>query len=140
MIEINIPLPPVPWAPSRITKYNTYDPKAAEKRAARFSIQRQYDSWPLHEYVVLEFLFSFKPPASTSKKRKIQMLNGEIIPTRCDCTNLQKLYEDCLKNIVIRDDRNVAKIISEKIYAEKDNINIKIYELQEYNANHTGRS
>lgn len=61
------------------------------------------------------------------------MEKGEIIPTRLDCTNMQKLYEDCLKKIVIDDDRNVAKIISEKSYAEREGIVIQVYTLKEFN-------
>jgi Holliday junction resolvase RusA-like endonuclease len=64
------------------------------------------------------------------------MLAGRVIPTRCDCTNLQKLYEDCLKGLIITDDRNVAKIFSEKLYGEKDEIIIKVYTLQEFNYVH----
>lgn len=60
------------------------------------------------------------------------MLDGEILPTNCDCTNLQKFYEDCLKNIVIKDDRYVVKITSEKLYRDKGCIFMKIYTLDEY--------
>lgn len=59
------------------------------------------------------------------------MLKGEILPTSCDCTNLQKLYEDCLKGIVIKDDRKVAKIFSEKVYGEKEGVFIQILTLKE---------
>jgi Holliday junction resolvase RusA-like endonuclease len=78
-------------------------------------------------------IFHFKPPESASKKRKIEMLAGKEIPTKKDCTNMQKLYEDCLKKIVVNDDRNVAKISSEKLYAEKDEVIIKVWTLKEYN-------
>lgn len=60
------------------------------------------------------------------------MLQGEIIPTHVDCTNCQKFSEDCLKGIVITDDRNVAKISSEKLYADKGKILIKVWTLEEY--------
>jgi len=86
----------------------------------------------LKGYFVIEFVFAFPIPNSTTKKEKEKMLAGEIIPTGCDCTNLQKFYEDCLKNIIIPDDRYVAKITSEKLYRNKECIFVKIYTLDEY--------
>lgn len=61
------------------------------------------------------------------------MLDGDIIPTKGDCTNYQKLYEDCLKKIVITDDRNVEVIGSRKLYGEKGQVTIKVSNRHEYN-------
>jgi len=44
---------------------------------------------------------------------------------------MQKLYEDCLKGIVIEDDRKVIDISSEKFYALKDSIYIRMSVLGE---------
>ena len=132
MIEINIPLSPLSWEAPLKGKYGFYDPREKEKRVVRFFVKEQYKQDPLQVFTVLCFTFFFKIPASASATRKADMLAGKIIPTKSDCTNLQKLYEDCLKDIVIDDDRNVAKIFSEKLYAEKEGINIKIYTLEEY--------
>jgi len=137
MFTIEIPFPPTSWAPSRITKFGNYNPKAAEKRAVRHLIATEFNGLPLDTYTVIELLFRFKIPVSASKKKRAQMLAGDIIPTRSDCTNMQKLYEDCLKKIVIDDDRKVAKISSEKIYAEKEGVVINIYTLQEYRDAHS---
>jgi len=75
---------------------------------------------------------------------KERMLSGEIRPTRCDNTNMQKFYEDCLKNIVFMDDRYVYKNISEKLYGDKGKILIQVFSMDEYekqkNANNTGYS
>jgi Holliday junction resolvase RusA-like endonuclease len=72
-------------------------------------------------------MFVFPFPKSASKAKKEKMKAGEIIPTKCDCTNLQKLYEDCLKGIVITDDRNVVYVSSFKLYGEKGRVQIKVY-------------
>lgn len=132
MIEIKIPLPPAPWQSAKKSGNFFYDPKEAEKRVVKYLIASQYKNEMILEYTVLDILCCFKPPPSASKKKRVQMLAGEIIPTRSDCTNLQKLYEDCLKKIVIDDDRKVAQITSKKIYAEKDEVIIKIWTLNEY--------
>jgi Holliday junction resolvase RusA-like endonuclease len=54
------------------------------------------------------------------------MLRGEIRPTCSDATNCQKFYEDCIKDILIEDDRYIAKISSEKIYGEQGKVLINI--------------
>jgi len=54
------------------------------------------------------------------------MLNGEIFPTKSDTTNCQKFYEDCLKGIVFKDDRQVVIICSEKKYGEMGLVKIQI--------------
>jgi Holliday junction resolvase RusA-like endonuclease len=132
MIKITLPLPPVPWQAAIKGRHGFYDPKEKEKRCARYYIKEQYDGEPLTDYVVIKLQFHFKVPKSFSKKKRELALAGEIFPTRQDCTNMQKLYEDCLKGIVISDDRNVVKIFSEKEYSEKEEIIIFIQTLEEF--------
>ena len=127
MIEITLDVTPVPWSAPKLSRFRTYDPKEAEKRATRYLIRQQYKDEPIQGYVRINFIFYFPPPKSASKKQREKMLRHEIIPTRCDCTNLQKLYEDCLKNIVITDDRNVEYISSLKLYGEKGQVKITVY-------------
>ena len=60
------------------------------------------------------------------------MLNEIIIPENCDTTNCQKFYEDCLKGIVITDDRRTADVQSKKRYSEKPGILIQVIPWDEY--------
>jgi Holliday junction resolvase RusA-like endonuclease len=134
MLEFRIPFEPVSWVAAKVIKKGwAYDPRDADKRAIRCWIKLGYKESPILVPTVIKMIFHFKPPESASKKRKIEMLAGKEIPTKKDCTNMQKLYEDCLKKIVVNDDRNVAKISSEKLYAEKDEVIIKVWTLKEYN-------
>ncbi len=119
MILIHIPWEPVPWSAPRLGKYGCYDKREADKRAIRYLVKEQYTGPILDEYVSIQFFFGFSIPLSASKKKRAQMLNREIIPTRCDCTNLQKLFEDCMKGIVFKDDRLVERIASVKMYEAK---------------------
>ncbi|HUD01716.1 MAG TPA: RusA family crossover junction endodeoxyribonuclease [Rhabdochlamydiaceae bacterium] len=135
-VELNIPLDPVPWASPRVLKTHCWDPREKDKWAARFHIYDQYDGEPYQKYVAALFFFAFEPPASASLKKRVQMLSGEIRPMRCDCTNLQKLYEDCLKGIVIQDDRQVCVVSSYKCYEEKGSVQIIVQDLDEYFAEH----
>lgn len=126
MITITLDVDPVPWAAPKLSRYHTYDPKQAEKRAIRYLIKQQYDGDPIENYTELYFTFIYKTPKSATKKQRFLMLNRLIIPTKADCTNLQKLYEDCLKGIVIKDDRYVKSICSEKHYGLKGKVIICI--------------
>jgi Holliday junction resolvase RusA-like endonuclease len=135
-----LPNTPVPWSASRITSIGAFNPRAREKNFTRWQIKSLHREKKISGYVVVDFVFYFPIPLSTSKKKKALMLSGEILPTSCDCTNLQKFYEDCIKDILIQDDRNVAKITSQKLYGNKGKILIKVFSLQEYreiNANRT---
>ena len=127
MITINIPFEPVAWAAPKVGKGYAYDPREKDKRAFRYLIKEQYQGPVLDEPVAIKFIFACSPPKSASKKKRELMLKGEIIPTKSDCTNYQKLYEDCLKGIVIKDDRNVEIIHSQKVYDEKGCVVILIF-------------
>ena len=127
MIAIEIPFEPVPWAAPQYAHRHVYDKREADKRAIRYLVREQYKGPVLNEYVFLEFLFGISIPKSTSKKNRMLMLVHEIIPTRCDCTNLQKLFEDCLKGIVIKDDRMAEIVLSAKIYSEKPFMNVQVH-------------
>ncbi len=134
MIEIEIPLKPVPWAAAKLSRGRAYDIREPDKRLFKLFLRKANPlRSPITEYTAIRFKYTFEPPKSASKKKRLLMLAGEIIPTSCDCTNLQKLSEDCLKGIIIDDDRKVAKIFSEKIYGEKESILIQVFTLQEYN-------
>lgn len=131
MIEIHIPLPPVPWQPSLKGKHGFYDPKEKEKRCVRFFLKQYYKDLPLTDFTLLHFTFYFKIPKSFTKKKVSSVTQGRLFPTRSDCTNLQKLYEDCLKGIIIDDDRKVIKITSEKYYGPRGGVSIKVMTIDE---------
>ena len=122
MISIEIPFDPVPWAAPRLSRHGCYDPREKDKRVIRYRIKEKYKGLPIEDYVLLRFFFTFSIPKSASKAKRQQMLDGDIIPTKCDCTNLQKLYEDCLKGIVIHDDRNVMFVSSSKEYGSRGHV------------------
>jgi Holliday junction resolvase RusA-like endonuclease len=116
MIEIHIPTIPVSWAASQHRGNIHYNPKHKDKISTRVYISSQYRGAMITGIVALRFLFTFSKPKRPSSS----------IPLKKDCTNMQKFYEDCLKGIVIKDDRYVAKISSEKIYGIKDQVSIQI--------------
>lgn len=132
MIYLELPVSPSAWAAPRLSRKYTYDPKYQEKQATKILLKSLYRDSPIQGAVIVDFFFCVSVPKSASKKTKEKMLTNEIIPTKFDCTNAQKLYEDCIKNILITDDRNVKKISSEKAFAEKEKVIIKVFTIEEY--------
>lgn len=126
MITIVIPYVPVSWTSPLRKGRIYYNPKDKEKKSVQRFLKNIYRQSPIDSYVILDMEFYFQCPSSASKKKKQLMLSGKIIPTKKDCTNMQKFYEDCLKKILIDDDRNVANISSKKRYGEEDKIIITI--------------
>lgn len=139
MIEIILPNIPIPWAASRITNKGAFNPRAKEKNFTRWQIKSAYREQPLEGFIILDILCIFPIPNSATKAERVKMLSGEDFPTSCDNTNCQKFYEDCLKKIVITDDRYVVDNHTKKIYGEKEKVIIKVWELKEYNANFNRR-
>lgn len=130
MFLINLHETPVSWQAPQFSRGYTYDPREREKKCIRYSIRQQWKGEPIEDYVELLFSFTFPIPKSYSKKKIRQIEKGQLFPTKSDCTNLQKLYEDCLKKIVIKDDRQVINVTSFKRFGEKGHIAISITPLK----------
>ena len=132
-----IPVTPIPWAAPKFGKGVAYDIRQKDKQLAKFHIQKQYKGDPFQGYVVIHFFFVFPVPKSATKKQRKDMVGQKIFPTKCDCTNLQKLYEDCLKKIVINDDRNVVMSTNYKCYSLDPCVIIIVQDYEEFVAEHT---
>lgn len=131
MIKVHIPVVPTPWSAPIIRGRRAHDPRESHKRFVRLYLQT-LSIEKLMGYVAIKFTFTFPLPKALSAAKKSAMLAGKILPTKSDCTNLQKLYEDCLKGILIEDDRKVAKIFSEKVYGERIGVDVYIFKLEEF--------
>jgi Holliday junction resolvase RusA-like endonuclease len=131
MILLEISTMPIAWAAPKITKRGAIDPRAKIKQFIRWQIKALYRGPIIPDPCVIRITAIFPVPNSTSKKKERLLLNLEP-PTSCDATNIQKLFEDCLKKIVIEDDRKVADIRCVKLYGEKEKVIIKVFTLKEY--------
>lgn len=125
-IILNINHDPVPWASPKLGRGICYSAHSKYKEIFHAFICSQYKDPPIKGYVALDFVFSCPYPKSTSKKNIELMKQGKIYPTKSDLTNFQKFAEDCLKKIVIEDDRNVVQITSKKLYALHGSVQIKV--------------
>jgi Holliday junction resolvase RusA-like endonuclease len=129
MHEINLEIPhrAATWSAPLLGKHGAYDKKRGIKDLIKRYLRGIYKGDLLSCYVGVTFEFIVAPPKSASKKKKERMLRGEERPTGFDVTNCQKLYEDCLKGIVLKDDRTVVITCAEKYYGPKDLVKIQIH-------------
>ena len=77
---------------------------------------------------------AMEPPTITHQEHKVTIVNGhkdgEYRITKPDTDNLQKMLKDCMTLVGFwKDDALVASEITEKFWAEKPGIYIRIEEL-----------
>ena len=67
---------------------------------------------------------------STSKKNRLKMLQGEILPVKKpDSDNICKVICDALNGIAYKDDTQVVELTVKKIYGEPERVIIEIEEI-----------
>lgn len=72
----------------------------------------------------------FPIPKSTSKKQRALMLSGEVMHTKkIDCDNLAKTILDALNGIAYDDDKQVCRLIVEKVYGENPCVEVELKEV-----------
>src|SRR5580692_5263057 len=128
MILIEISKPPVPWAAHGGYGKRGFNPRRKDRETYQWQIRSQYNQLnPLSGPVKVEYIYFVGMPKSTSKVRRLQMLNGMMHPIkRPDLDNYDKFLSDCLTDIVWEDDSQVVEKISRKVYGEVEKTVIKV--------------
>lgn len=73
----------------------------------------------------------FEIPKSTSKKRKKQMMDNEILPmVKPDTDNIAKGVLDSLNGIAYKDDKQVVELIVNKFYSNTPYVSVMIEEIE----------
>lgn len=73
----------------------------------------------------------FEIPKSTSKKRKQQMMDNEILPmVKPDTDNIAKGVLDSLNGIAYKDDKQVVELIVNKFYNNTPYVSVMIEEIE----------
>lgn len=73
----------------------------------------------------------FEIPKSTSKKRKQQMMDNEILPmVKPDTDNIAKGVLDSLNGIAYKDDKQVVELIVNKFYNNTPYVSVMIEEVE----------
>lgn len=72
----------------------------------------------------------YEVPKSYSKKKKQEMLDGQLYPTKKpDIDNIAKCVLDALNKLAYRDDTQVVRLHMEKHYAEIPRVEVEIREI-----------
>lgn len=119
-----------------------FDPLANEKKAIKFLIKKQFEEALSSEneeiklnasnlqlvdafFLAIRWYFPIRVSFTKSKKRAIL---ESLIPynQKPDIDNLEKFYLDCIKNIIIPDDRQVVEVHKFKAYSREPRTEILI--------------
>ena len=90
--------------------------------------QRFADDAPIYAMVTAHY----EIPKSTSKKKRSQMLTGEILPMKKpDADNILKVVFDSLNNIAYKDDAQIIYAQLQKKYSDTPNVSVILFDMGE---------
>ncbi len=139
MIAFTLPVIPTAQARARHGVVNGHSMtfKSGAQRAAEQTLDAllapHAPEAPLMGAVTLEFRAVFPPPKSASKKVRAAMLRGiEPHTKKPDLDNLTKQLKDAMTRLQFwRDDRQVVRLVCEKLYGEVGRWEVCIREAME---------
>lgn len=118
-IKVVIEGVPLPWKAPFVGSRGAYSPRYNEMKIFKSEIAHQYGGPLIETAVNVDLIFYMPIPKSTSKKKRALMISGHLRPEGPpDRTNLAKLYEDCLQQIVIGKDSRIVDGRIAKFYGE----------------------
>ena len=126
-VKFNINTKPIPKGRPRLGKGGkVYTPNSTKvfEEICRLSYGNRY--YFDKEYISIKIVFKFKVPKSYSKKKYSEAIEGKIRPSTNDIDNLLKSVLDGLNGKAWKDDRYIYSIEAEKIFADKDCIEVEI--------------
>ena len=72
------------------------------------------------DYIEMQVYAYYPIPTSTTKKKKVCMVNGDIRPTvKPDWDNVGKLIADALNGVAYKDDKQIVSATVKKFYSQK---------------------
>ena len=81
----------------------------------------------LEGYIRIDITAFYKIPKSTSKKKRQQMLNNELLPDKKpDVDNVAKIICDALNTIAYLDDKQIVSLSVNKFYGEQPRVVVKL--------------
>lgn len=102
----------------------------------RLSYQQQCGE-PMYEAkvpIVMEICAFYAMPQNISRKKRLQMLNGDIRPTKKpDIDNLCKIIMDSLNKVAYYDDAQIVRAIIMKEYSDRPRVCVNMWTLEEIN-------
>lgn len=91
---------------------------------------REYPQFtPIESRVKVAIIAYFGIPKSTSKKKEVEMLQGNISPTKKpDWDNIGKIVSDALNKFAFKDDAQITEATIIKKYARTPRVLVRIEE------------
>lgn len=121
-----------PRASSRGGFVRMYTPAATlayEAEIARLAAIAKGD-WPVMATPMsLRVIAHHAIPASWSKRKQQQALQGQVIPGKPDLDNVAKAVLDALNGVVYEDDKQVIKLVAEKQYSFDPRVEVYVHEV-----------
>lgn len=97
---------------------------------------RQSCKDPMYDHeipLVMQITAFYSIPKSVSKKKRAEMMDGKIRPTKKpDIDNLCKVVMDSLNKIAYYDDSQIVKTTVSKFYSDYPRVFVQIWTLEEY--------
>lgn len=131
-MELFIDVKPVPKARPRLSKFGAvFTPKKTviAEKAIHMIVMSHMHKHHVHmtfRPVIVEITFCYKYRKGTKEVDKLLPMH---VNKRPDIDNLAKLVLDSLNGVAYSDDAQVVKLRCEKIYSEKEGINLRIIEI-----------
>lgn len=117
----------------RLGRYSRYTPEQTKnyENWVKLSFINQYPNFkPLENELSVSIKAYFEIPKSASKKKREQMLNGNIRPTiKPDLDNIAKSILDALNKLAYVDDKQIVFLEVEKFYDESPRVELMVEEL-----------
>ena len=137
-VKFTVPGPPKGKARARTVKTKkgqtfSYTPEGTvlyENKIKTSYFQECRESFQNGEALKITATAYFNIPKSTSKKKRQEMLSGQILPTKKpDIDNIVKCILDALNKTAYHDDSQVVQLTITKRYAERPRVEVEIQEI-----------
>lgn len=133
IIKFTVPGTPQGKARARTTRNGTYTPEKTVLYENLIKIMYQQTSRNIFnnkEPLAVVIDAYFEPVKSISKKKRKQMLDGLIYPTKKpDSDNIGKVICDALSGVAYGDDKQVVHLVVSKRYSETARVEVEIKEI-----------
>lgn len=107
----------------------TYTPEktASYENFVKLCYLNKYKGQKLDGEIIAEIIAYFSIPKSFSKKKRVQAIEGKIMPTKKpDTDNIAKTILDSLNGIAFEDDKQVIALLVKKLYGEEAKVVVSL--------------
>jgi len=123
---------PIPWQRPRLSKSRHFFNKfSAQQEKVSFEIKAQYNKQPSDKPIQFSIFFFMPIPTSLSKKKKTLLRGQPCVSHTGDIDNYCKFYLDAANNVLYKDDAQVYKLVTQKVYSERPRVEIIILEYKD---------